>query len=407
VGGAWTAYAQDFPKNLSDGAGWAQPQYYSTIQLADVNGDGRAELIARSPISVLTWGYDPSPQRWALTSAPSTAFPAFTAGQQVAYDYVGQQLLGAAPDADLRSQYSNLALSIDTFITILNTLAPPAGVSSADWDAVKTQLLTELEYVQDVNTWFSLNATLINETFASQTVSVQTVSETIELPGDSTATVFFTVLSLVTNAGWAALGIAAPEVSVICGLLATAFAAAADVTGGSSDISSEVITVQETLNTQFGNALIANGCLQKTIVESWSLLRGLGRPIAEGQLQWDDTLNGQVLAATRAGWEFRLWQILTPAAWVLSGGPCGPVASAAGDEECPPPAYPLKYVYVADPVNNPEGQTWIEVAPGGTFGSSPSATALDTIFQPAPAGFGVPLTDVFLGRNGWNIPADN
>lgn len=33
----------------SDGTGWNQPQYYETIQLADIDGDGRNELIIRGP----------------------------------------------------------------------------------------------------------------------------------------------------------------------------------------------------------------------------------------------------------------------------------------------------------------------------------------------------------------------
>ncbi|MGI9070057.1 MAG: hypothetical protein ACR2JB_01690 [Bryobacteraceae bacterium] len=32
---------------LSDGLGWKQPMYYSTIQTADIDGDGQAEVLAR------------------------------------------------------------------------------------------------------------------------------------------------------------------------------------------------------------------------------------------------------------------------------------------------------------------------------------------------------------------------
>ena len=36
-------------------ATWDQPQYYETIQLADVSGDGAADLLARSPQGLQTW----------------------------------------------------------------------------------------------------------------------------------------------------------------------------------------------------------------------------------------------------------------------------------------------------------------------------------------------------------------
>lgn len=32
---------------LSDGLGWKQPMYYSTIQTADIDGDGQTEVLAR------------------------------------------------------------------------------------------------------------------------------------------------------------------------------------------------------------------------------------------------------------------------------------------------------------------------------------------------------------------------
>lgn len=40
--------------------GWENPEYYQTIQTADINGDGRAELIARDPEGIKVWSYTPS-----------------------------------------------------------------------------------------------------------------------------------------------------------------------------------------------------------------------------------------------------------------------------------------------------------------------------------------------------------
>ncbi|MGE3681042.1 MAG: FG-GAP repeat domain-containing protein [Bdellovibrionales bacterium] len=40
---------------LSDSNGWTQPQYYKTIGLADVDGDGRVDLCARAEAGILCW----------------------------------------------------------------------------------------------------------------------------------------------------------------------------------------------------------------------------------------------------------------------------------------------------------------------------------------------------------------
>lgn len=42
----------------SDAAGWNAPEYYSTIQTGDIDGDGRAELLARSASSIEVWEFD-------------------------------------------------------------------------------------------------------------------------------------------------------------------------------------------------------------------------------------------------------------------------------------------------------------------------------------------------------------
>ncbi len=44
---------------LRDADGWDQPQYYETVQLGDVDGDGKAELVARSVSGIIVFRYTP------------------------------------------------------------------------------------------------------------------------------------------------------------------------------------------------------------------------------------------------------------------------------------------------------------------------------------------------------------
>ncbi|MES2463672.1 MAG: VCBS repeat-containing protein, partial [Armatimonadota bacterium] len=50
------------PPNIifSDASGWNKPQYYNTIQCADIDGDGKAELIGRGGQGLEAYKYDPS-----------------------------------------------------------------------------------------------------------------------------------------------------------------------------------------------------------------------------------------------------------------------------------------------------------------------------------------------------------
>ena len=59
---SWVAKHDGPP--LSDVAHWDQPQYYTTIQFADIDGDGQAELVARGHNGIQVWHYDSRSDRW-------------------------------------------------------------------------------------------------------------------------------------------------------------------------------------------------------------------------------------------------------------------------------------------------------------------------------------------------------
>jgi FG-GAP-like repeat len=52
---------------FSDTKGWDKPQNYSTIQFADIDNDGKAELIARGPDGLMAW----SAGSWAQLAGPA------------------------------------------------------------------------------------------------------------------------------------------------------------------------------------------------------------------------------------------------------------------------------------------------------------------------------------------------
>ncbi len=57
-----------------DAEGWANPQYYSTIRLADFNNDSKAELVARDAFGLETWGFDKNSNTWKQLSANNPAW---------------------------------------------------------------------------------------------------------------------------------------------------------------------------------------------------------------------------------------------------------------------------------------------------------------------------------------------
>ncbi|WES63272.1 VCBS repeat-containing protein [Microbacter sp. GSS18] len=65
------------PWPFSDADGWEAEQYYATIRIADVDGDGRAEALSRGPKGFEVWSLDTSRNAWAKEGAPAAFTGAF------------------------------------------------------------------------------------------------------------------------------------------------------------------------------------------------------------------------------------------------------------------------------------------------------------------------------------------
>ncbi|HZP84607.1 MAG TPA: VCBS repeat-containing protein [Chthonomonadaceae bacterium] len=71
-------YILPWGPGFSDGNGWTDPSYYQTIQLADIDGDGRAELMSREKGGTQVWKYAGDNNWHELTYGPfnTSATPA-------------------------------------------------------------------------------------------------------------------------------------------------------------------------------------------------------------------------------------------------------------------------------------------------------------------------------------------
>jgi hypothetical protein len=111
----------------SDANDWLYEQYYSTIQAADVDGDGQAELLARGPaggMEVWHYGrlmvhvYEYNPQSstidWLGAADPDPiAFPGLRPTRLVAADYTGESLRVGPPSYRLQNR-------VDSLVAVIN-----------------------------------------------------------------------------------------------------------------------------------------------------------------------------------------------------------------------------------------------------------------------------------------------
>jgi hypothetical protein len=205
----------------SDAAGWNQVQYYSTVQSA---WDGTQGLIvARNSRFVETWGYDATAQAWSQTS--NAAFPSFIGDQLTAYNYLTNQwnILGTN-GGGVRYVYNDQSADFSRWRDELqfNQIPAPGNVSADDWNAVSTQIMNELTWVINVQKWYGTGGlvnTQITDTFLGEQLTLYTVGPYLSFSNDNTATLALSIIALIAGALAAVLGFPELEAGVAASIV--------------------------------------------------------------------------------------------------------------------------------------------------------------------------------------------
>jgi len=153
IGGSWQE-VQPSEGDFSDANGWDQARYYWTIQTAHVGSGSARDLIARGLTGVQTVRLDTAKRSWV---SPSAQFPDYSSGEEaIAYQAINAYIGGQDnPRFDLRQAYPDaLSANFDAWRQDLTQVPQPAGVSDQVWDEVKAQLAKELQNGKLVLSWY-------------------------------------------------------------------------------------------------------------------------------------------------------------------------------------------------------------------------------------------------------------
>ena len=388
---------------ISEDTGYGDYSSIGTLQTGHVRIDNqeRTIVIARTRLGIRTAWYLPGP---GFQTATAGYFPPFTGTQLTAYQYLSGKT-GFSGD-DIRSHYTNDYASIAEIRgKIAATTTPPPGVSQADFDVVRNQLLDEADAVDTTRRFFDRTDTFTSSIYQDQRAYFDTLYRLLSLKNsDPTKTsidtgykaisLAFDVISLFEPTGTAktVLGTIKTFSSISSNIIWAADTY--DKARAPGNLDKTVYGVSQKILNDQRSAREVNDCGRSRFLENWGLMKTLSDGVKERKIAYDSARTAALQRVYEKTFELELWQTLAPTRWMLT-------------RSCLDTNYPMQYGYQQPyyPCSPFEGHLIITIPDLQSTVLSPPvpvpAATLDALLK---GGYGVRKSDLFFGRNGWDLP---
>jgi hypothetical protein len=403
--------------DIGTSQGFYYPGYSGYFHIA-TEGNSMA-MIARSSQGIVTRVSNSSatPSQFVdPETLTDRGYPKYTAGQFLAYEYIGANSAG---NPDLRSLYGDPAVSWASIqAQIENLAAPPAGagIALADFQFAQKQTIAEVAALQSVNLLFAATGTILTNTYLVKDASLSEITDVLNLPAqpDVAEAVINDITTAFDGLGAAAEGAAAvlsslKDIASALNNSGSVLELLGTITGdiGTYTNSNPVATNSYDLKTQLDNsalgAVTANACHQVSTLSSWSQSKPIADGLTTGELPLDLDTQQIILQATQSLFQLTVWQALVPSKWdYVAVAPPGCLefsCTFTGN-----PNYPESDAVPANCYSGNGSDTPVSLVLYDTSNNNyPNLFALNALFDAPPLGLGVSPSDAMFGKNGWSL----
>lgn len=265
------------------------------------------------------WYEVPSSSLATLMAQPAVPFPTFSGGQAAAYACIN----GRLSITSLRAEYYNLTVTLADYGARIASWAQPPdgqGISQADWDAVRDQLLVEITYADATRNLFANYGTFHMELFEDDGFLLDKLISDAGMTVDGGSIVQGMIIAAMDGLTYAGLSAMGGEFAVAANLMQVGVGVG-EAVGSSGAISPNPfqVTVSELwnqLSTSFEALLDGMGVLENAILQDWGKLQSVYAMTQQqsggDSLYWDPNTTGRLVRAARIGYTRSALQMLLP-----------------------------------------------------------------------------------------------
>ena len=348
----------------------SHPEYYSTIQTGDVDGDKREDVIARGPYGIRTWFYNrrgtggweryladgypafSTPQQAALAKLTEVA----KANQKIPQTVATIRAVWAsenAPTVDLGQLQSDLAAASVGNCSGPGPANPPSyqactppagstGFTADEWKTVVNQLLSEAYFAQQVVGFFSDLKTIRDDLFLQQNADLPAIGGDLGLQAAASSTAQYSPAQAFSVAFGIAGSIAGPFDPEISAALWVVSEIAAAIPSSSPTAMSTFPTTYAGLQDKFAQMVSETekglGVMSQEVRQDAGLLGLVGQLRSRGTWTFDTI--GMASAANQA-FAQSVYQALMPTLYEryhITGCVNGWLTAYPNDSPCTAPA---------------------------------------------------------------------
>ncbi len=335
---------------------WTQPSYYRTIQTGDIDGDGRAELLARGKYGIRTWKFDTASNSWERPLP--YGFTGFSeTSEQAAFDLLNRYL-NIESGHTIRDSYTSLNTQVaENYVTCLGisinsgatmpptqtcdltppvtALANPDKVTAAEWKNMVEFIQQEVALSNDSNGHFNQSiAGILNDLFVYDQATFDQIQQALfrQTYNDNSITAILT--KLFVGLGTAIADLADPELEVVIDSIGAAIMAVSALqTQSGSTLDIKVAEVRTELATLAAAANSRNNDFFQYVAQDFGLLHLVGTLVSSQYWLITGDAHDKAIDANELHTGTWMYQTVLPSIWTMTQYSCSNLAKNGGD--CP------------------------------------------------------------------------